>query len=158
MKRLDSDLLKTARQLLRSAGERGRPRQANLRRAVSTAYYATFHALCHMCADVFTGTRQETRKAWRQVYRALEHNHAGRMCRHQGITQFPIELIRFCSAFKHLQEKREEADYDPFARFLRKDVEQLISLAESAIRQLRSVELKHRRAFAAWVLFRKPRQ
>ena len=158
MKRLDADLLKTARQLLKSAGKAGRPRQANLRRAVSTAYYAMFHALCRMCADAFTGTSRETREAWRQVYRSLEHNHARKMCRHQDVSKFPIDLVRFCSAFKQLQEKREEADYDPFASFLRRDVEQLISLAESSMRQLRSVELKHRRAFAAWVLFRKPRQ
>ena len=41
------DLIRMARQL--ASGDlgsgRGRPRQAELRRAVSTAYYAMFHAL-----------------------------------------------------------------------------------------------------------------
>ena len=40
------DLIKIARQLASGAvdGNRGRPRQAELRRAVSAAYYALFHA------------------------------------------------------------------------------------------------------------------
>ena len=34
-----------------SSSASGRPRQAMLRRAVSTAYYAMFHALCQSNAD-----------------------------------------------------------------------------------------------------------
>jgi len=62
--------------------------------------------------------------------------------------------------FIHLQEKRHEADYDPFARFLRSDVEEVIEFAETAISLIdkRNLDRMNRRAFAAWVLFRKPRQ
>ena len=33
----------------------GRPRRADLCRAVSTAYYAMFHCLAHTCADSLAG-------------------------------------------------------------------------------------------------------
>ena len=38
-----------------SVSASGRPRQAMLRRAVSTTYYATFHALCQSNADASIG-------------------------------------------------------------------------------------------------------
>ena len=134
MKRLDKDLLETARQLLGAGQQRGRPRQTNLRRAISTAYYAVFHALCRMCADAFVGTKQGTHQAWRQVYRGLEHGSTKGKCAHGYFkNNFPKGAIKFCFIFTHLQEKRHEADYDPFARFLRSDVEEAITLAETAI-------------------------
>ncbi len=161
MKRLDRDLLETARQLLDAGQQRGRPRQANLRRAISTAYYAVFHALCRMCADAFVGTQGEVREAWRQVYRAVEHGLAKSRCAHGHFRDnFPNSAIKFCFIFTHLQEKRHESDYDPFVSFLRSDVEEAITLAETAISLIdkQNMELADRRAFAAWVLFRKPRQ
>ena len=44
------DLLRIAEELARGAigGGRGRPRQAELRRAISAAYYALFHTLALM--------------------------------------------------------------------------------------------------------------
>ena len=38
-----------------SSSASGSPRQPMLRRAVSTAYYATFHALCQSNADTLVG-------------------------------------------------------------------------------------------------------
>jgi len=49
------DLLRIARQLARWPN-RGRPREANLSRAVSATYYALFHALATCCADMLAGT------------------------------------------------------------------------------------------------------
>src|SRR5438045_561666 len=42
---LQGDLIEQAEHLVRR--ERGRPRQASLRRAISSAYYALFHLLIH---------------------------------------------------------------------------------------------------------------
>ena len=155
MKRLDHDFLKTAQQLVNFTGS-GRPRQTDLRRAISTAYYAVFHALCHMCADAFIGTRAETRKAWQQVYRSLEHNNVRKSCRSGVIeNRFPEDIKELCSIITQLQEKRHEADYDPFARFLMRDVMEIMAQAETALKLIRNLELKHRRAFAAWVILRK---
>ena len=69
---LGRDLLVTARQLAKARPSK--PRQADLRRAVSTSYYAAFHALAQDCADRLVGTtRQRSEPAWRQAYRALDH-------------------------------------------------------------------------------------
>lgn len=47
------DFLETARDLATSSARR--PRQTNLRRAVSTTYYALFHCLAKCCADMVVG-------------------------------------------------------------------------------------------------------
>lgn len=51
-------LIRIARQLASGvvSGSRGRPRQAELRRAMSAAYYALFHALAYCCADRLAGS------------------------------------------------------------------------------------------------------
>ena len=53
-----------------------RPRESDLRRAISTTYYALFHALCQNCADAFIGTQgaERSKTAWRQAYRSPRHN------------------------------------------------------------------------------------
>jgi uncharacterized protein (UPF0332 family) len=158
MQRLDRDFLKTAKQLQKSAGTRGRPRQAYLRRAISAAYYAVFHSLCHMCADAFAGARRDAREAWRQVYRSVDHGIVKKKCENNIFEkEFPPEVRQFGAIFVQLQEKRHEADYDPYTNFRRKDVEEAISQAEDAISLIDkgNLHLRHRRAFAAWVLLRK---
>lgn len=89
---LEQDLLETARKLA-NANQR-RPKQADLRRAVSTAYYAVFHALAHECADRFIGTGdQRSEAAWTQVYRALEHGFAAKQARKARELGFPDPRI-----------------------------------------------------------------
>lgn len=62
------DLIRIARQLASGAvgGNRGRPRQAELRRAVSAAYYAMFHALALSGANTLAGSTRANRsqRAW----------------------------------------------------------------------------------------------
>ena len=52
-----------------------RIRQANLPRALSTAYFALFHAICHVVADQWIGENDAARSndAWRQAFRTPEH-------------------------------------------------------------------------------------
>ena len=74
------DLIRISRQLASGAvgGSRGRPRQAELRRAVSAAYYALFHSLALCCAERLAGSSRASRRdqSWIQTYRALEHGYA----------------------------------------------------------------------------------
>ena len=52
----------------------GAPSQEALRRAVSTAYYAMFHALATSNADLIVGNRsQSNRPNWIAIYRSLRH-------------------------------------------------------------------------------------
>ncbi len=78
----------------------GRPRQAMLKRAVSNAYYAMFHALCHSNANTIVGTSPAPTytQEWSRTYRALEHRFASdRMNRHS--TGRPPAVQNFATVF-----------------------------------------------------------
>lgn len=153
------DLLRIARQLASGAigAGRGRPRQAELRRAVSAAYYAMFHALARCTANTLVGTASSNRSqaAWRQTYRALEHGHARNQCGRQAImSRFPSEIQSFGETFVIRQWHRHDADYDPDVRFSRSFVMQIIDETEAAITDFESVQARDRRAFSIYVLLR----
>ena len=152
-----SDLIAQANRLSRVTK---RPaRQVDLKRAVSAAYYAMFHALAKECADLVAGpARDRSEAAWRQVYRALEHGVAKTACKQARSKGFPAEVIKFAEAFVALQEHRHTADYDPLATYARADVATLIGEASEAIRGLGQAPVRQRRAFVALVLLRPPRR
>lgn len=148
-----SNLITAARDLLKV--RRGRPRQSNLCRAVSSAYYAMFHCLAGCCADALVGGSgsDRSRPAWRQAYRALEHGTARQRFRQVAVLRrFPIEVQEFANQFVDMQEKRHKADYDPHATFPKLIVEQDIEATDRAIRSFQQVPIKDRRAFAVYVL------
>lgn len=92
------------------------PRQCDLKRAVSTNYYALFHALCRNAADCFIGgsDADRSRNAWIQAYRALEHGNAAQRCQSQQVMRkFPKPIEDFANLFVQAQKKRNSADYDP---------------------------------------------
>lgn len=150
---LPRDLIASARKLV-GKGRQGSPRQSDLKRALSTAYYAMFHALCRNCADSFIGTASSASRAqnaWRQAYRAVDHGRAKRQCKNKTVMgRFPAEIQDFANQFVDAQERRHEADYDPFSRFTRHDVLTAIAAANTAIGKLKSSNIKDRRAFAVW--------
>ena len=134
---LGDDLLVTARHLAKARPSK--PRQADLRRAVSTAYYAVFHALAHECADRFVGTNRvsRSREAWNQAYRALEHGFAKQQCERAPKQGFPAYVVQFADAFTALQEERHRADYSPEANYTRAEALVHVKMAEQAIKGLR---------------------
>ena len=147
-----TDLVATARDLVRTT--RGRPRQANLRRAVSTAYYALFHCLAACCADTLVGGKGADRDAaaWRQAYRALQHGQTRKRFETAIRRNFPAEVAQFATLFVDMQIQREAADYDPYMRFSKSDVVQSIDSAEDAITQFAKAPASDRRAFAVYAL------
>lgn len=70
------------------------------------------------------------------------------------IKKFSKEIQDFANLFATMQEKRHEADYDPDARFAVSEIETDIGAVESAIADLVSAPIRHRRAFAVWVLLK----
>ena len=114
----ENDLLAAAREL---AGQSGAPppSQASLRRSVSTTYYALFHCMAQNCADMLVGEpgSGQSRPAWRQAYRALQHGTAKQRCGQDLIDRFPAEIQEFAKRFAVMQGKRETADYDPAGGF-----------------------------------------
>ncbi len=147
------DFIATARDLA-AVNRRGRPRQTNLRRAVSTAYYALFYCLATCCADMLVGGAGSNRSgpAWNQTYRALQHGTARQRCGLQSITRFPEAIQEFAELFIAMQQERHLADYDPDAAFLKSIVIARINDAEQVIRRFAAVPVKDRRAFAVYVL------
>ena len=125
-----------------------------MRTAVSSTYYALFHALCQNCANVIIGTRgaDRSRRAWRQAYRSPKHQLAKRRFSDQKVMKaFPKEIEDFGNTFVNVQIKRHAADYDPWFRTARSEVSTDIATAEAAVRKLQSSPMKDRRALAAWV-------
>ncbi len=133
------DLLELAQHL--ATWER-RPRQASLRRSVSTAYYALFHLLTI-----------ETAKNWRRlterprIARMIEHNRVKQACTEQmkqigtspqhGST--PFHLLTIASSFVQLQDHRHTADYDHSVTWHQTDVLQKIGMARGAFVSWRTI-------------------
>ena len=147
-----ADFIATARDLV--SNTRGRPRETNLRRAVSTTYYALFHAIAACCADTLVGGPNSNRsaEAWTQVYRSLNHRPAKARCDQLPAERFPDEIEEFASRFVDMQFKRHEADYNPDAQFNKDAVVQDIDDAEYQLEQFVKVPLANRRTFAVHVL------
>lgn len=151
---LHSDLLTTARHLSRANPKK--PRQADLRRAVSTAYYAMFHALARKRADRFVGTSaNRSLRAWTHVYRAVEHGFAKSACAQVTNLGFPAGIVQFADLFRSLQEERHGADYDPDIRYTRADTIVYIANAKQAISDLRNAPRADRTAFAVLILLKR---
>ncbi len=146
------DLVEQARRLASASPKR--PREVDLRRAISASYYGLFQALAKTGADLLVGTTGANRseKAWRQVHRALQHGEAKARCEALP-TGFSQELEEVADAFVILQKRRHEADYDPSAAFTRGNTLNHVLLAESSISKLAAAPIKDRRAFMVWLLF-----
>lgn len=128
---LPEHLLEQARHLARR--ERTRPRQASLRRAISTAYYALFHFLIREAVRQIGPNLDEGND--NRVYRWFDHGTMYRVARafSEEVVRIPnskevlisgnSRSIRFIAlTFAQLQELRHAADYDPGASFQREDV------------------------------------
>ena len=149
-----TDFIATARDLADSS-PRGRPRETNLRRAVSTAYYALFHCMAQSAADLIVGGSgaDRSRPAWRQAYRGIDHGIARQRCEKQiFISKFPPEIQTFANLFVLMQKNRHKADYDPSARFFKSEILSMISDAEEVIHGYERSPRKDRRAFVVYVL------
>ena len=66
--------------------------------------------------------------------------------------RFPAEIQDFAETFASLQSKRHLADYDPDAPFTKSGVREDIRAARDVIARFTRAPLKHRRAFAIYLL------
>lgn len=143
---LDAELLELAERLI---GTSAPPRSsADVRRAVSTAYYALFHLLVREAVDLLSADVSEELR--RQVRRTLEHTRMAAVCRAfcgKGTppkllsdllkpTPAPAGLRTVAASFVDLQDKRHAADYDTGPPMTALE-------AEGSVRQARE-------AFEAW--------
>ena len=146
------DLIETARGMTELSPRR--PSQANLRRTVSTAYYAMFHCLAGCAANLAIGRARDS--AWHQTYRALELGKARNACENQrAMVAFPPEVRNFAATFVALQKERQKADYALDGKYEKEDVQVTIDIAKDAIDGFGQADARHRRAFVAHVLFKR---
>lgn len=154
---MSDDLLRLAGDLVPSGASR--PRDVNLRRALSCAYYAMFHTVAQVAADTLIGSASADRtdRAWAQAYRSLNHRQVAERCeainKKNATLGFPSAIVTFARQFPPAMKDRHAADYDPFFKPRKGTVLASINAAEAAIIALKKADLRHRRAFAAFVLF-----
>ena len=149
---ITDDLLDIARRLAE-----GNPSQTGLRRAISSVYYALFHAIAQSNADTLVGDDPQARDpdAWRQAYRALDHGYARRRCEQaRGHTRFSTPIQNLAGHFVLLQTRRHRADYDPGATFYQPEVLVTLAQIDEIIADFRAAPAPERRAFAVYVLMR----
>ena len=131
----------------------GRPRRAEISRAISTIYYAAFHALANNNANTLIGSGYQARNdpAWMLTYRTIDHRSARARCQHPAMSRFPIEIIEMADLFVRLQAARHRADYAPQAQDSRSEVLQMATETETelTIRAFEAADPTQRRSFAA---------
>lgn len=129
--------------------------QAHFRRAVSTAYYAMFHALLQNNADMLYGseTTQPKSPGWTAIYRSLTHTRARSKMAPGNMSDFPDAITDFAATFLDLQQQREDADYNPNAIFTYSGTVNAINRADNDISNFFDTSYEALRAFAAHLLF-----
>ncbi len=111
----------------------GQPSQEALRRAISTAYYAMFHALAASNADLIVGRRTPANESrWIATYRSLRHFRAENPL-HGWPHLFSPPVQNFAVVIGGIKTERENADYNPSVNFVQNEVITWIDSAERAI-------------------------
>lgn len=148
------DLLRIAEELAAHGGA-GRPRQAYLRRSLSTIYYALFHVLARLCADELIGVTRANTDPWVRAYRALDHGEAKKSLRQDRVRHLDPAVRMFADLFVDFQEKRHVADYDPRPfPYSRRVVRRYVEQARQALDALSQLDSEHRRVVATAVLLK----
>jgi hypothetical protein len=138
----------------------GPPRQVNIRRAISAAYYGLFHATLIAAADQFVGKTKQGTSLYALVYRAVDHRDLRLLCEEVKKSKlsakylpfapsggFGANLQAFASAVLELQEKRHEADYNPMIRVKTLDAQLAIRMARAALASFEAARVQNQEAF-----------
>ncbi len=161
------DLIRHAQALLHP--RKGAPKQVDLRRAISAAYYAAFHAVLRAAADEFVGSSKAARKsaAYELVYRGYEHAQMKSACLDLSKPQMPARFAAIFGAqhlpqmyrstaivFVALQEARHLADYAPTRRFYKSEAATAIKQASFCVVNVLGGSGPVRKAFLLALLLR----
>ena len=140
---LASDLLTQAKFL--ASLDRGRPKQASLRRSISTAYYSLFHLLLQESSFMLAPGSLAIMQPL--VTRSINHSDIKKVARWfagpwgnlpdelkaRCTNPIPADLALFADTFSEMQHQRHEADYNIIKRFRRSESQKLISDTEAAM-------------------------
>ncbi|SPF51778.1 conserved hypothetical protein [Candidatus Sulfopaludibacter sp. SbA4] len=136
------DLLEQARHLANR--ERKQPRQASLRRAISSGYYALFHLLIAEAVSKWEIAAQRP-----QLARIFEHARMNAASeRVLNVRLFPFtgqdpalvaHLKRIARTFSRSYEQRQMADYDNARHWVRTEVLDLIDTIAEAFQSVKAI-------------------
>lgn len=150
---LHHELLEQAYHLVRR--DKRRPKQANLRRGISAAYYALFHLLVFEAARVLLGSAIKDLRFQARLQRSFAHKQLSEVSRAiafpspstksqpprlpaevdefvKSIAPAPADLIIVAKALIRLYEARQDADYDIERHYRRQEAVDLIDSAAEA--------------------------
>lgn len=158
-----TDLVAAGRATLVPQPPDTQPSQAAIRRAISTAYYAAFHALAGSNAEVLaSATRGPTpggtggplqEAVWMRAYRGLNHGYArAQLLQHR--TLLPTDTRLFADIFCKLQDERTQADYNPAATFTLELAQTWLDNVETAAADFLQAPPEERAAVAVLTLIR----
>jgi hypothetical protein len=144
----------------------GRPREADLRRAVSSAYYGVFHAILAAAADEAVGAARRSTVSYALAYRSVDHRALRALCMevqkatlsakyrpYEPAGGFSRFIRAVAASVVELQDARYAADYDPLIFLKRSDASLAVRTARRAVRRFGVATAQSRRAFLALLLF-----
>lgn len=150
-----ADLLEQAKGLLDSKRpeNRGRPKQVDLRRSISTAYYSLFSLLVEEAATVMIGGGSKKKALRGYVSRAISHEAIRGVCKgfanrnpddkiksalaDHGI---PGDLVDIAITCHDLQVERHEADYNFIRNFTKEEAINAVEKAMEAHRKWKVIK------------------
>lgn len=141
-------------------------RQVDRRRAISSAYYAVFHAILTDLADQFVGWDQRKSSRYALAYRHIDHSQLEALS-NQVIKQTPAKkylpfmpdggfddsIREFASLVIDLKGDRNSADYDPSRWVGITDARLAIAQARAAIERFANAPDEQRRVFLTLLAF-----
>jgi uncharacterized protein (UPF0332 family) len=150
-----AELLRTARKLV-DCEKSAQPSICDLRRSVSTAYYALFHFVAQSCVEtLLQDAGKALTRARQQAYRSLDHRDITTACKMTRGQDYgsPKQIRDFASVFLRMNKFRERADYDSSTEgeFQINQVLALVGECETVICEFGDADIDDRRAFAVQV-------
>ena len=140
---LHTQLLRQAHHL--ATKERRRPAQASLRRSISASYYALFHRLVDEATRMLI-SRARRESLRERTSRAFHHSDMRSLCESlargnaprklaSALAPLPIDptLVSISQAFWDLYEARQQADYNAYRSFSRREALYHHQLAAKAL-------------------------
>lgn len=135
-----------------------RPRQASLRRAISSAYYAVFHEVVDRAVSSVLSGSDAGGPIGGRLCRVVHHAAIVKAAKWFGSTPGDMPLAirsmragsptidpRFsslCRSIADLQAERHRADYDHSLAFSRGDTRRLVAVAERVVSDLRALDIE----------------
>ncbi len=138
-----------------------RPKQANLRRAISATYYALFHLLVDESCRMQMGSLHDQAPFRHVLGRAFAHGVMKDACKSfsggtlkKGVAKglpanfrVPAEIQDLAATFVDLREKRRLADYDLTEHFRRADVLTLITVVKNQTDNFQNLAASNEKQF-----------